>query len=182
MWARALPASPKRPTSPSQPIKWASHAEPVAVEHRRIDHRGAHIAVPEQLLNRANVVPWERALADMVRHRSAHAKSARRRVSALSRAARGFSRHARRRAGAQRPRRSASETSFRPWGRRRKDVRAPLPPRNRATFARECEPREWRVSSKRTLDTAAALRVLGRPTSARDRGRPRCRPPRRRPS
>ena len=57
MWARALPASPKRATSHSQPIKRASHAEPTAVEHMRIDHRGAHIAVPKQLLDRPNVVP-----------------------------------------------------------------------------------------------------------------------------
>jgi len=48
---------PQHATSHSQPIERASHAEPASVEHIRINHRGAHIAMPEPFPNRANVVP-----------------------------------------------------------------------------------------------------------------------------
>ena len=40
----------------AQAIQRASHSPPALVEHMRVDHCRAHILVPEQLLNRANVV------------------------------------------------------------------------------------------------------------------------------
>ena len=60
VWAPALPDLPKHSTSHGEPIEWAPHAEPAAVEHMRVDH------VPEQFLNRANV---EARLEQMRRER-----------------------------------------------------------------------------------------------------------------
>jgi hypothetical protein len=37
-------------------IEWASNAERTTVEDVRVDHRRSHVAVPKQLLDRANIV------------------------------------------------------------------------------------------------------------------------------
>jgi hypothetical protein len=43
-------------SSPEQPVRRASDSGGAAVQHVRVDHRGAHIAVAQQFLNRADVV------------------------------------------------------------------------------------------------------------------------------
>lgn len=42
--------------SPEEPVRWALHAEAAAVEDVGVDHRGSDVAVPEQLLDCANVI------------------------------------------------------------------------------------------------------------------------------
>ena len=41
--------------SSSQQVGGAAHAAGASVEHMRVDHRGAHVVVTEQLLNGADV-------------------------------------------------------------------------------------------------------------------------------
>ncbi len=40
-----------------QIIQWAGNALASLLEHVRVDHRGGHVAMAQQLLNRADVSP-----------------------------------------------------------------------------------------------------------------------------
>jgi len=39
-----------------QGIRWTAHAATAELQHMRVDHRGGHVFVPEQLLHRTDVV------------------------------------------------------------------------------------------------------------------------------
>ena len=38
-------------------IEWTFHPDPRPIEHVRVDHRGAHVAVPKEVLHGSDVVP-----------------------------------------------------------------------------------------------------------------------------
>jgi len=44
------------PLPAEHPVDWASHGGRASIQHVGIDHRCAHVAVPEQLLHRPDVV------------------------------------------------------------------------------------------------------------------------------
>jgi hypothetical protein len=55
-----LPCPPTSLPPPEPPIERAAHAAPASTEHMRADHRRAHAAAPEQLLDHPGVVsPFE---------------------------------------------------------------------------------------------------------------------------
>jgi hypothetical protein len=56
---------PRRPSAyylpsvapPGRRVERAPHPEPAAIQHVRVDHRRADVPVPQQLLDRPDVVP-----------------------------------------------------------------------------------------------------------------------------
>jgi len=58
LWPTSIiPLGPTRRQSDGESVHRASDSSPATVQNMGVYHRGAHVGVPEQFLNRADVVP-----------------------------------------------------------------------------------------------------------------------------